>query len=69
MARELTGTLAQLVRAHLRELKLTQEYLALLAGVSERTIRDLEKGRESVAFSKVITVLDTLGIDLILRER
>ena len=69
MSRELTGTLAQVVRAHRRELKLTQEYLALLAGVSERTIRDLEKGRESVAFSKVITVLDTLGIDLILRER
>ena len=69
MARELTGTLAQVVRARRRELKLTQEYLALLAGVSERTIRDLEKGRESVAFSKVSTVLDTLGIDLILRER
>ena len=69
MARELTGTLAQVVRANWRDLKLTQEYLALLAGFSERSIRDLEKGRESVALSKVSTVLDTLGIDLILRER
>ena len=54
---------------HRRELLDTQEYLGLLAGVSERTIRDLEKGRESIAFDKVTAVLDTLGIDLIPRER
>lgn len=65
----LNGSLAQIVRKHRRELQITQEYLGLLAGVSERTIRDLEKGRESIAFDKVTAVLDTLGIDLIPRER
>ena len=67
--RDLKGSLAQIVREHRRELRITQEYLGLLAGVSERTIRDLEKGRESIAFDKVTAVLDTLGIDLIPRER
>ena len=67
--RDLNGSLAQIVREHRRELRITQEYLGLLAGVSERTIRDLEKGRESIGFDKVTAVLDTLGIDLIPRER
>ena len=69
MPRDLKGSLAQIVREHRRELRITQEYLGLLAGVSERTIRDLEKGRESIAFHKEPADLAPLASDHPPRER
>lgn len=41
-----------------------QEELAALSGVSERTIRDFERGKLSIALEKVGTLAEVLGIDI-----
>lgn len=52
-----------------RELGLRQLDLALLAGVSERFVRELETGKASVRLDKVEPVLDVLGLELRLLPR
>ncbi|ANE03796.1 transcriptional regulator [Corynebacterium crudilactis] len=47
-----------------KELGLRQGELADLAGVSERFIRDVEKGKTTVRLDKVIDVLSILGLEL-----
>ncbi|AGT05224.1 putative transcriptional regulator, HTH_3-family [Corynebacterium glutamicum MB001] len=47
-----------------KELGLRQGELADLAGVSERFIRDVEKGKTTVRLDKVIDVLRVLGLEL-----
>lgn len=44
-----------------KEFKLTQEDLALHAGVGLRFIRDLEQGKKTVRLDKVNTVLALFG--------
>lgn len=43
---------------------LTQQDLALTCGTGLRFIIDLEKGKPSCQFAKVLIVLQTLGIDI-----
>ena len=43
---------------------ITQEVLAMTAGTGLRFIVDLEKGKPTCEFGKVLTVLNTLGIDM-----
>lgn len=57
-------TLAAAVRARRRRLGLRQGDLADLAGVSERFIHALEKGKQSVQLDKVVAVLTALGLHL-----
>ena len=45
-------------------LRLTQAEAADLAGVSERFIRTLETGKQSVQFDKVLALADALGLEL-----
>lgn len=52
------------IRAARRGLGLDQRTTALLAGVSERFLRDLEHGKETVRLSHVLAVLDALGLEL-----
>lgn len=52
--------------ARRRELGLRQLDVAELAGVSERFVRLLESGKESVRLDKVIPVLEVLGLRLAL---
>lgn len=52
-----------------RELGLRQLDLALLAGVSERFVRELEMGKASVRLDKVEPVLAVLGLELRLLPR
>lgn len=47
-----------------KELGLRQAELADLAGVSERFIRDAEKGKTTLRLDKVIDVLSVLGLEL-----
>ncbi len=56
--------LAQDIRLRRRELKLSQVELALLAGVSERWIREFEHGKDSVRLDKLTQVLHVLGMQL-----
>ncbi|HIZ34480.1 MAG TPA: type II toxin-antitoxin system Y4mF family antitoxin [Candidatus Ruania gallistercoris] len=52
-----------------KQLGLRQEDLAVLAGVSERFVRQLEAGKSTVRLDTLTAVLDALGLELVLRRR
>jgi HTH-type transcriptional regulator/antitoxin HipB len=61
---ELAGRIASEVRRARRELRLDQETVALLAGVSVRFLRAVEHGKDTVQLRQLLAVLDTLGLRL-----
>ncbi|MFZ4511533.1 MAG: type II toxin-antitoxin system Y4mF family antitoxin [Candidatus Nanopelagicales bacterium] len=52
------------VRARRRQLGLSQQELADLAGTSERFVRALEAGKPTVRLDKASAVLGVLGLEL-----
>ena len=56
--------IAKVVRITRKELGVTQRELALTAGTGLRFIIDLEQGKPTCQFGKVLTVLHTLGIHI-----
>jgi HTH-type transcriptional regulator/antitoxin HipB len=50
------------IRARRRELALTQEDLASLAGVSPRFLGELERGKPTVRLSALLSVSQALGL-------
>lgn len=56
--------IAMLVRNTRKEQKATQIELAQFANVGTRFVRDVEDGKESVQFDKLMRVLSTLGLKL-----
>jgi HTH-type transcriptional regulator / antitoxin HipB len=55
-----------LVRQTRKRLGVTQKELALTSGTGLRFIIDLEKGKQTAEIGKVLTILQTLGIQLTL---
>lgn len=55
------NTLIAFVKEKRKELRLTQEDLALNAGVGLRFIRDLEQGKKTLRLDKVNDVLALFG--------
>lgn len=53
------------IRTRRKELDLTQEDLADLARVSERFVRAVEAGKETVRLDKLRAVLAVLGLELV----
>jgi HTH-type transcriptional regulator / antitoxin HipB len=60
--------LAQAMRARRKAMGLTQVALAKLAGCGPDFVYDLEVGKPSIRFDKLLDVLEVLGIELVLRE-
>lgn len=60
------SSIGGIVRAARKALKVTQRDLALTSGTGLRFITDLEKGKPTCQLGKVLTVLNTLGITMIL---
>jgi y4mF family transcriptional regulator len=60
--------LGRAVRERRRQLRLRQEDLADLAGVSLRFVQALEAGKPSVQLDRVRAVLDTLGLRLVVER-
>jgi HTH-type transcriptional regulator / antitoxin HipB len=58
--------IGRLVRETRKGLGVTQKELALTSGTGLRFILELEKGKATAEIGKVLTVLQTLGIQLIL---
>ena len=56
--------LGRVVREARKAQKLSQNDLAGMAGTGRRFIVDLEKGKETVQFGKVLRVLATLGVSV-----
>ena len=50
-------------------LKLTQQSLAGICNVGVRFISELENGKETIEFSKVLQVLNNLGLELRLQKK
>ncbi|MDO5683891.1 MAG: type II toxin-antitoxin system Y4mF family antitoxin [Propionibacteriaceae bacterium] len=65
----MTQELASAVRERRRELGLVQRDLADLAGVSERFVRAVETGKETVQLKTLQALLDALGLELTVRLR
>lgn len=57
------------VRARRGALRLSQQELADLAGVSERFVRFVEQGKPSLRLDTLLALLDTLGLELQLATR
>ena len=69
MSKPVTTVMATEVRARRVTLGLTQQDLADMAGVSERFVRFVEQGKQSVQLDSLIAVLETLGLELRLATR
>ncbi|UQV60122.1 helix-turn-helix domain-containing protein [Corynebacterium propinquum] len=50
-----------------KEYMLTQPQLALMIGISDRTLREIEKGTGSPSVKAVLATLETLGLELDVR--
>ena len=57
------------VRKRRRELGLTQEQIAGVAGVGVRFVSELERGKPTVQLGKLLQVTRRLGLDLWLAPR
>ncbi|MBP9682343.1 MAG: helix-turn-helix transcriptional regulator [Bacteriovorax sp.] len=55
---------ADIVKKKRKELKLTQEELAMRVGVGLRFLRDVEQGKESVRLDKLNLVLRYMGLEV-----
>ena len=58
------SSIAVAVRDRRRALSLRQIDLAELASVSERFVRELESGKETIRMHKLVAVLEVLGLEL-----
>jgi len=54
--------IGELVKATRKSLAVTQKDLAMTSGTGLRFIIELEKGKPTCQLSKVLTVLNTLGV-------
>lgn len=61
--------LAAEARARRGSLRLSQRELAELAGVSERFVRFVEQGKRTVQLDSLLSLLDTLGLELRVQTR
>ena len=64
-----TAQLGDLVRAVRKEQGLTQLDVAGLAGMSNRFVIDLERGKETLQMQKVLDVLSLLGLEVVIRKK
>jgi y4mF family transcriptional regulator len=69
MTEPLAVVLAGEVRTRRLQLGLTQQDLADMAGVSERFVRFVERGKPSVQLDSLTALLETLGLELQLAAR
>ena len=58
--------IGQIIRESRKRLSVTQKDLALTSGTGLRFIIELEKGKETCQIGKVLTVLQTIGIQIAL---
>jgi len=64
-----TAQLGELVRMVRKEQGLTQLDVAGLAGMSNRFVIDLERGKETLQMQKVLDVLSLLGLEVVIRKK
>ncbi|MBR1785945.1 MAG: helix-turn-helix transcriptional regulator [Paludibacteraceae bacterium] len=60
-------SLGQIIKRRRMELGITQQTLALLAGIGINTLVSIERGKLSVSLSTLMKVLDCLGLEMNLK--
>ncbi|MBQ7448764.1 MAG: helix-turn-helix transcriptional regulator [Paludibacteraceae bacterium] len=60
-------SLGQIIKRRRMELGITQQTLALLAGIGINTLVAIERGKLSVSLSTLMKVLDCLGLEMNLK--
>lgn len=61
--------LGKIVRQRRKQMGISQADLSGMTGLGNRFIVDLEKGKPTIQFEKVLLILSLLGIDLIAKGR
>lgn len=61
--------LGALIRSHRESQKLSQQAFADLVGVGRRFISELENGKPTLEFDKVLKVASSMGFDLFVKPR
>lgn len=61
--------LGKLVREFRESQKMTQADILGLANTGNRFIVELENGKPTVQFQKVLDVLDTLGLEIVIQKK
>lgn len=64
-----TKILGEIVRKHRKSMGLSQAGLAGVCNVGKRFLSDLENGKSTVEFTKVLQVLQGLGLELMLKQK
>lgn len=64
-----TQDLGQMVREYRVAQKMTQADILGLANTGNRFIVELENGKSTVQFQKVLDVLDALGLELVIQKK
>ncbi|MEH0110789.1 helix-turn-helix domain-containing protein [Tersicoccus sp. MR15.9] len=59
-----SGTIGTAIRAARKEARITQEVLAELAGLSERTVRSIEAGAGTSSLAAVAAAANAVGLHL-----
>ena len=57
------------MRKRRKKLGYTQQFLSDITGLSVSFISDIERGKETAEFGKVLYLVNLLGMDLEIRER
>ncbi len=71
LPQKVTGTkeMGEIVRTHRLSMGLTQKECAGLCNVGTRFLSDLENGKPTVEFNKILMVLKTLGLELVINQK
>jgi len=56
------------VRARRKSLRIDQQMLADLAGVSRKSVSEIERGKATIRMDVLVAVLDALGLTLEVRD-
>ena len=62
-------SLGEAIRIRRKELKYTQAYIAEFTGYSVSFISDLERGKDTAEIGKAITIINLLGMDILVEKR
>ena len=61
--------IGQLIKQRRKSVKVTQHTLAAASGTGLKFIVELEQGKPTCQIQKIMTVLNTLGLRVIIKER
>jgi len=62
-------TIGSIIKKKRKLANLTQQQLAAYSGTGRRFISELENGKDTLEFGKLVQVCQALGLDLFIKER